>query len=157
MSEASVVESNIEDIIEKEGVYASVTVGSSMRPLFKTHRDMIVLRKKDVMLNKYDVALYRISGKYILHRVIGIDKARGVYIIRGDNTYKKEYIPFGKIIAVLVSFNRKGKHYDVSDKKYRVYSVIWCAIYPIRYVSWIAWRATRKILRMLFKKKSEVS
>lgn len=156
MSDISVVENNIEDILEKDGVYASVTVGSSMFPLFKTHRDMIVLQKPYTRLKKYDVALYRLNKKYILHRVIGIDEAKGVYIIRGDNTYLKEYIPFEKIIAVLVSFNRKGKHHDVTDKSYRVYSILWCAVYPLRYIFVHCFHGAKRILKKIFKKKSEV-
>ncbi len=156
MSEISVLENNIEDILEKSGVYASVTVGNSMFPLFKMHRDMIVVKKPCFRLKKYDVALYRINAKYILHRVIGVDECKGVYIIRGDNTYIKEYIPFEKVIAVLVSFNRKGKHHDVSDKSYRIYSVIWCAAYPIRYISNTCIHLAKKVFRKIFKKKSEV-
>ena len=151
MSELS-VKDNIEDILERDGVYASVTAGSSMRPLFKTHRDMIVLKKAEQRLSKYDVALYRINGKYILHRVIGIDESREVYIIRGDNTYAKEYIPFDKILAVLVSFNRKGKHCDVSSFKYRFYSVLWNAIYPIRHVAYKCYSFLKRTLKKLIKK-----
>lgn len=154
MSELTCLENNIEDILEKDGVYASVTVGSSMRPLFKTHRDMIVVKKARGTLSKYDVALYRVSGKYILHRVIGINSKEGIYIIRGDNTYSKEYIPFGKVIAVLTSFNRKGKHFDVTDRRYRVYSVIWCAIYPLRYITHVCFAVPKRILRKFIKKKS---
>ena len=156
MGELSLLEKNIEDILEKEGVYASVTEGSSMHPLFKTHRDMIVVKKVSGTLSKYDVALYRVSGKYILHRVIGVNSEEGVYIIRGDNTYSKEYIPFKNVIAVLASFNRKGKHYDVTDRSYRAYSVIWCAIYPLRYAFKICVTVPKRILKKIIKRKSGV-
>ncbi len=156
MSEIAVTENNnIEEILERDGVYASVTSGCSMRPLFKTHRDMIVVQKPKKRLTKYDVALYRVSWKYILHRVIGIDEERGVYIIRGDNTYLKEYIPFEKVIGVLVSFNRKGRHHDVTERAYRIYSVMWNAIYPLRYLARALLSVPRRVLRKIFKKRSK--
>ena len=156
MSEIAVTENNnIEEILERDGVYASVTSGCSMRPLFKTHRDMIVVEKPVKKLAKYDVALYRVSGKYILHRVIGIDEESGVYIIRGDNTYLKEYIPFKKVIGVLISFNRKGKRHDVTERGYRIYSVIWNAIYPLRYFARAILSFPRRVFRKIFKKRSK--
>ena len=48
--------SSVEDIILNEGVLAAVTSGPSMRPLFKTHRDMIILERPKGKLHKYDVA-----------------------------------------------------------------------------------------------------
>ena len=156
MSEIAVTENNnIEEILERDGVYASVTSGCSMRPLFKTHRDMIVVERPKERLSKYDVALYRVSGKYILHRVIGIDEDSGVYIIRGDKTYLKEYIPFKKVIGVLISFNRKGKRHDVTERGYRIYSVMWNAIYPFRYIAHALFSVLRRVLRKIFKKRSK--
>lgn len=147
--------SSVEDIILNEGVLAAVTSGPSMRPLFKTHRDMIILERPNGKLHKYDVALYRVGGKYILHRIIGIDEMGGAYIIRGDNTYKKEYIPFDKIIAVLVAFNRKGKRHNVTDRSYRVYSAVWNFIYPIRFVTYYATKPVRRLLGKILPRKKD--
>lgn len=155
MSELVLKEGNIEKILDSDGVYASVTAGTSMRPLFKTHRDMIVVKKPNAPLKKYDVALYKIGGKYILHRVIGIDRERGVYIIRGDNTYAKEYIRKDDIIAVLVSFNRRGKRHDVTDLGYRIYSVLWNFIYPVRFVAYKGFCIAKKIIKKILRKKSD--
>ena len=124
----------VERMLSENGSYASVTAGVSMRPLFKTHRDVVILESATERLKKYDVALYRINGKYILHRVIALDEARGMYIIRGDNTFHKEYVPFNAVIARLTAFNRKGKHSTVDSTAYRVYARIWNFIFPIRCV-----------------------
>ena len=118
-------------VLDKYGVYGATTKGTSMQPLFRTRRDMIILARPTAELKKYDVVLYNAPyGKNIMHRIIKVlpDK----YLIRGDNTFTDEYIPKENIIAVMVSFNRKGKRQDVSSLSYRVYSVIWTAIYPIR-------------------------
>lgn len=148
-------ELSIEGIIERDGVYPSVTVGCSMKPLFKTHRDMIVLEKCITPPEKYDVVLYRIGDKYILHRIIGIDNEKGCFVIRGDNTYKKEYVPFAKIIARLTAFTRKGKHSSVNDRAYQIYSRVWNFIYPVRYVINLAKRVILKAYRTVFKRKSK--
>ena len=143
---------SIEHILETDGVYPSITSGRSMRPLFKTHRDMIVVKRCDERPRKYDVVLYRIGEKYILHRIIGTDEEKKLFIIRGDNTYKKEYVPFSKVIARLTSFTRKGKHGSVDDRSYKVYSRIWNFIYPIRYVIYLLKRIAGRVLRLVFKK-----
>ena len=141
----------IEAILERDGVYPSVTRGVSMRPLLKTHRDMVILSKCGGELKKYDVALYKCGEKYILHRVIAIDRERAVYVIRGDNTFKKEYIPFDKILARLTVFKRRGKHHTVEEKGYKIYCRLWNFIYPIRFVIHYAVAVPRKIARLVFK------
>ena len=143
---------NIEEIVKNDGVYASVTVGRSMRPLFKTHRDMVILEKCTELPEKYDVVLYRTGEKYILHRIIGIDNEKKIFIIRGDNTYKKEYIPFERIIARLVTFKRKGKHGSVTDRGYRIYTRVWNFIYPVRFVFHAFRTAAVRLYRLIFKK-----
>ena len=37
----------VESELKKNGVYASVTSGVSMRPLFKTNRDMVILKRPE--------------------------------------------------------------------------------------------------------------
>ena len=144
---------DIEAVLAKTGVYASVTEGVSMRPLFKTHRDVVVLEAPTERLKKYDVALYRIGQKYVLHRVIGIDSGAQVYLIRGDNTFKIERIPYGAVIARLVSFNRGGVHYSVTDKGYLRYARFWNFIYPIRFIFHKSRAFLGRIKRAVFRKK----
>ena len=135
---------SIGEVLDKYGVYGTTTKGTSMQPLFRTHRDMIILARPTAELKKYDVVLYNAPyGKNIMHRIIKVlpDK----YLIRGDNTFTDEYIPKEDVIAVMVSFNRKGKRRDVTSLSYRVYSVIWTAIYPIRK---LAFKLRTAILRV---------
>ena len=122
---------SIGEVLDKYGVHGTTTKGTSMQPLFRTHRDMIILAKPTSELKKYDVVLYNAPyGKNIMHRIIKVlpDK----YLIRGDNTFIDEYIPKEDIIAVMIAFNRKGKRREVTSRSYRAYCVIWTAIYPIR-------------------------
>ncbi len=145
----------IESELSEHGFYASNTLGTSMRPLFKTHRDMIVVKKPEEELKKYDVALYVTPrGKYILHRVIGV--RNDIYLIRGDNTYSVEHVPKEWVIGVLVKFNRKGKTHTVDERGYKIYSRIWHFIYPVRHVVMFFYRAARAVLRRLFKRKKQI-
>ena len=127
-----------------------------MRPLFKTHRDVVVIKRAEGELRKYDVVLYRsrLKGEhvYVLHRIIG--EADGKYVIRGDNTYSKEFVDKDSVIGVMVSFNRKGKRHTVDERGYKIYSRVWNFIYPIRLLYVRARRFLGRIYRKLFKKKT---
>lgn len=119
--------------LEKHGAYASTTSGVSMRPLFKTHRDVVILEKPTAPPRKFDVVLYPSqSGKFVLHRIIG--ERDSEYIIRGDNTYHREYVKKDDIVAVLTAFNRGGRHHTVDERGYKIYVRVWNFIYPLRYV-----------------------
>ena len=146
-------ERTIESVLGEHGCYASTIRGVSMRPLLKTDRDVVVLnRVEGAGLSKYDVALYKVGERYVLHRIIDIDESRGLYIIRGDNTYSLEYVKYDQVLAVLVSFNRRGKHHSVSERGYRFYSVLWHHIYPLRYVFHLARCAASRVKRAIIKK-----
>ena len=144
----------IEQELDKHGVYATRTTGTSMRPLFKTHRDMVIIEKPKGELEKYDVALYHsINGKeYVLHRVIAVREKD--YVIRGDNTFVKEYVPKEAVVGVLTAFNRKGKRHSTDDLGFRVYSVIWNFIYPVRFVFRCFRNVLAKIYHKIFRKKN---
>ncbi len=136
------------------GGYISVTKGNSMRPLFKTNRDVITLKRPISPPSKYDVVLYCMgSGKYVLHRIIRVRD--DVYIIRGDNTYKKEYIPKDRILAVLTEFKRKGKDHKVTDLSYILYSRIWNFIYPLRHIAYHCYALLARVYRKAFGKKNK--
>lgn len=144
----------IEDELSKYGTYATNTVGTSMRPLFKTHRDVAVLKKPDRALKKYDVVLYTgQSHKYILHRIIGVREE--CFIIRGDNTFVKEYVSRDRVLAYLVSFNRKEKHHSADDFGYKLYSRFWNFIYPIRYFAHLLRRILGKIKRTVLRRREK--
>ena len=143
--------SGIETQLDKYGNAAAITEGDSMRPLFKTKRDMVVLQKPSAPPKKYDVVLYKANGNYTMHRIIGAVRGGEVYVIRGDNTFLKEYVPSERIIAVLVSFTRKGKEGSVDTLRYKVYSRIWHYLYPIRFLIRIPVAAIRKAARAVKK------
>ena len=123
----------IEDQLTQEGYYVSTTVGMSMYPMLRDRRDRIVVTVVgEKKLKKYDLPLYKCpDGRYILHRIIGVKK--DLYIIRGDNTYAKEYVPKEWILGYVSEFYREDRHILTSSKPYRLYAALWNAIYPLRW------------------------
>ena len=136
-----------EEMLAVDGRLVYKTRGVSMRPMLKQDRDLVVIETPDKTLQKYDVALYKRGKSLVLHRIIKVKD--GYYIIRGDNTYDNEKVPYGAVIGVLTGFNRKGKEYTVYDRPYRAYVRFWCFIYPLRYafaaMMRLAYRAAKKL------------
>ena len=151
MSDGMFTSRLIEEELEAHGVFASTTRGTSMEPLFRTHRDMVIITKCDGELKKYDVPLYRsCRGVYVLHRIVGVKD--GEYLIRGDNTFVLEHFPHSSVVGVLREFNRKGKHHTVSDRGYIIYSRVWNFLYPVRFCLYKLRRLLGKLYRLIFKK-----
>lgn len=124
----------VEEALKTQDSAAFLTSGASMRPLLRTHKDIVIIKKAQHPLQKGDVPLYKKAGvdKLILHRIIG-KKPDGVYIIRGDNTYHKEYIPQEDVVGVMTAIYRGGKYIDcTTSKTYKIYVCINKILYPVR-------------------------
>lgn len=123
----------IEERLAKDGYYVSTTVGVSMKPMLRNRRDrVVILPVGDEPLKQWDLPLYRApDGKYLLHRIIGV-REDGVYLVRGDNTYRIEHVPHDAIVGVMSEFYRGKKHILADNKRYRRYAAFWNRIYPLR-------------------------
>lgn len=122
-----------EEEIERHGNLIYQNTGDSMMPLLRQGKDlMVVTRKPDTRLKRYDVPLYkRDSGQYVLHRILKVREQD--YVICGDNRWQKEYgITDRHIIGVLAAVIRNGKSIPVTNWKYRVYVHVWCDLFPVR-------------------------
>ncbi|MBQ6825467.1 MAG: hypothetical protein IJP34_02255 [Clostridia bacterium] len=113
----------IKSNIQKDGLVYSLIKGVSMRPMLKQGRDIVVIEAvslDDIKIN--DCLLYKRENYDFLplHRVL---KIKGeTLIIRGDNTYKLEYVPKDYVVGRLKAFYRKGKYYDCEKSlKYKIY------------------------------------
>ncbi len=142
----------VEQALEQEGVFVTTTSGVSMEPLFRHRRDTVVVVPPQGRLKKYDVPLYRRGNEYVLHRVVDVTPA--AYVICGDNCINKEFhITDNEIVGVMTEFYRKGKHYTVNDKGYRVYARLVVFTYPLRIAYYRCRAVAGRIYRALFIKK----
>ncbi len=144
----------VEALEEKEQIEV-LTAGCSMRPLFREHKDVVVIKRVTRPLKKGDVVLYptKLGRKNILHRIM---RFKGdTVIIRGDNNYKTEYIPRERIKGILVEFYRNEKHV-VCEKsfKYKLYTFYICHSYWLRFPIKKAHYFLSAIKRKIFKKKT---
>jgi len=123
-----------EQLLERDGVLVYTNVGTSMLPLIRQGRDLLIIKKAEGRLKKYDVALYRRdSGQYVLHRILKVRKDD--YVICGDNQYRKETgITDRQVIGVLTGIVRDGKEFtlDRMGSSYKWYLFFRCDLFLIR-------------------------
>lgn len=102
--------------------------GTSMKPLLRQDRDVVVVVPPSFPLRRFDVPLYvRRDGTHVLHRVVGKD-ARG-YILCGDNQlWLERGVTDDMIQGVLAGFFRGEKYIKVTDLRYRIYVFFWCRL-----------------------------
>ncbi len=143
----------IEEVLQESGRYIGPTVGVSMLPMLKNRRDTIVVAAKTERLQPLDVALYKRSDKYVLHRVLQVTDEG--YIIRGDNCYYDEIVPEDAVIGVLTEFFRKDEHFLCSNERYlryakkrvKNYKLRRCFVLPIRTCIAAIKKPIKRILR----------
>ena len=105
--------------------------------MLRNRHDVMLVAPAEGKLRRYDVALYRRGGKYVLHRVVGHYESGSEkgYVICGDNCVTLEYIPCGDVLGVLCGFYRDGRHIDCGTSRgYHAYSRLWVALFPARKV-----------------------
>ena len=138
----------IEDVLASEGFYMGPPAGVSMWPMLRNRHDVMLVVPAKGKLRRYDVALYRRGGKYVLHRVVGHydhGSEKG-YVICGDNCVMLEHIPCGDVLGVLRGFYRDGRHIDCETScGYHAYSKLWVAMFPARKVCKGANAAIRRV------------
>lgn len=125
--------STFEEEIAHNGFLLYRNVGDSMLPLIRQGKDLLLIaRKPQGRLNKYDVPLYRRdSGQYVLHRILKVRK--NDYILCGDNRWRRETgITDRHIIGVLTAVIRDGQKLPVTDQRYRLYVHLWCDLFYLR-------------------------
>lgn len=134
--------STFEEILATQGKLIYTNVGSSMMPLLRQRRDLLIIAPKPAgRLKLWDVPLFkRDNGKYVMHRVIWVRK--NDYLMCGDNQwYIERGISDRHIIGVLEAVVRDGKTLPVCSTAeqpvvpylYRLYVAVWWLGFPIRF------------------------
>lgn len=123
---------SFEEVLARDGRLVYIGVGTSMMPMLRPRRDLLIIERPQRPLRKYDVPLYkRDSGRYILHRILKVRKDG--YALCGDNQWRREYgVTQEQIIGVLTAFVRDGKEIPVTDRRYRLYVHLWCDLFWLR-------------------------
>lgn len=132
---------SFEEILKAEGKLVYTNTGTSMMPLLRQHRDLLIIAPPPKgRLRLWDVPLYkRDNGQYVMHRVLWVRK--NDYIMCGDNRWMPETgIADRHIVGVLEAVNRDGKvmpirkggEYGNVPLLYHVYVFLWCVFFPIR-------------------------
>ncbi len=132
---------SFEEILSAEGKLVYTNTGTSMMPLLRQHRDLLIIAPPPAgRLRLWDVPLYkRDNGQYVMHRVLWVRK--NDYIMCGDNRWMPEAgIADRHIVGVLEAVNRDGKVMPIRDGGeygnvpllYRVYVFLWCVFFPVR-------------------------
>jgi len=152
-----------EDMLEEYGYIVYTNVGVSMMPLLRQRQDVIEIRKKGPeRCKKYDVVLYKIGSKYILHRIIQVREKD--YVIVGDHNIWREWgITDSQILGVMTRVIRNGKTITPENRLYQLYVHLWVDFYPIRAAILYAKRLVRGagskvkrgIKRMIAKERKE--
>lgn len=121
-----------EDILARDGKLVYTGKGTSMLPLLRQHRDLVIIEPPRGPLRKYDIPLYRRdTGEYVLHRVVQV--RRDGYVLCGDNQWRREFgITDRHIIGVLTAFVRDGKEIPVTGWRCRLYAHLWCDAFWLR-------------------------
>ena len=140
---------SVEEVLASRGYCVISPIGNSMRPLLRPRRDSVEIRPAQGRLKRLDVALYRQGDKLILHRVVKVSESG--YVIRGDNCDYKENVTDGQIVGVITAFYRGNKRHTVDEKGYRLYSRVWVALYPARWVALKVLHFLVEIKHKLFK------
>lgn len=139
-----------EKTLSRDGQLVYKSVGTSMLPLIRSGKDLLVIVPSNGHLRKYDIPLYRRDdGRYVLHRVLKVRKED--YVICGDNRYSREYgISDRHVIGVLSSIIRDGKEYPLSGWRYRLYLLLWCDFFYVRAaILWFKAKIVRRCVRII--------
>ena len=143
---------NVEELLKTQDEVMSLTRGTSMRPLLRQGRDIVVIKRPQFPLKVGDVPLYKVKSRkeLVLHRILKVNPD-GSYIIRGDNLFAKEHVLESQIVGIMKAFYREGKYCDCEkSRKYKLYIFLNRVSYPVRRV----WR--QKVRPVLSKIKHKI-
>lgn len=134
--------------LDTAGVIVHINKGTSMMPLLRENRDLMVIRKRGAgRFHKYDAVLFlRDNGEYVLHRILRVNPDS--YWIVGDNCASGETVREEQVLGILTEILRDGRTIRVTDKGYRIFVRIWCALFPLRSL----WIRGTGLLRGIWKK-----
>ena len=123
--------SSFEEELEQNGTLVFPNKGTSMMPLLRQNRDLMVIEKRGPeRLRKYDAVLYKRGESYVMHRILKV-RDRDYWIV-GDHCRVGESVRDEQILGVLKQVVRDGRTIRTTDPGYRLYVHLWCDLFPLR-------------------------
>ena len=125
------------DELKKSGKIIFTIKGVSMRPLFRTDEDAILVTSCDPdKLKNLDIVLFfRVTpirgDQYVLHRIVG-RRRDGKYIIAGDNCIDWDIVDPKDVLGVVISAQRGNTPIKLNGFRYGMYKYLWCKPYRFR-------------------------
>ena len=120
----------LEEQMEGGGSGRLIVTGSSMLPTLRQGRDSVVLKRPGT-LQRGDIILYRRrSEQYVLHRIIRVRE--GGLLCCGDNQWQTERVEQDQVLAVVTAVQRRGRSFSTAGLCFRLWTVIWLALFPGR-------------------------
>ena len=145
------------DELKKSGKLVFTIRGVSMRPLFRTAEDAILVVTCDPeTLKNLDIVLfYRVTPvrgeQYVLHRIVG-RRPDGQFIIAGDNCTDYDIVDPKDILGVVTSAQRGNKPIKLEGFRYAVYKYLWCKPYRFRAFVLVMRRKVRSLGRKILRR-----
>ena len=139
-----------EDELKKSGKILFTIRGVSMRPLFRTDEDAILVTSCDPdKLKNLDIVLFfrvtPIRGEqYVLHRIVG-RRRDGKYIIAGDNCIDWDIVDPKDVLGVVISAQRGNTPIKLNGFRYGMYKYLWCKPYRFRSFVLLVYRKIRSV------------
>ncbi len=143
--------SSFEEELEQNGTLVFPNKGTSMMPLLRENRDLMVIEKRGPeRLRKYDAVLFKRGESYVMHRILKV-RDRDYWVV-GDHCRVGESVKDEQILGVLKQVVRDGRTIRTTDLGYRLYVHLWCDLFPLRsallFLKFAAYGAVRKIKRL---------
>ena len=126
-----------ESELEHSGRITITIKGVSMRPLFHSDTDAIIVKKCEPdTLKNLDIVLFKRQStngmQYVLHRIVG-KNTDGSFIIAGDNCTAADIVKPKDILGVAITAKRKNKTIKLDGVRYVLYKKLWCSPYKFRF------------------------
>jgi len=118
----------IKELVDEGKDVTIVVQGNSMNPILLDKRDKVTISScavSSLKIGDVVVAIQDAPKRYLLHRIVKIDK-ENVYLMGDGNavTYT-ETCPKTTIIGKVRVIHRKGRNYQTNGKHWRIYSWLW--------------------------------
>jgi hypothetical protein len=120
-------------LLECSDAVPLVITGDSMMPFLAHGRDTVFLCKPQQALRVGDMIFYRRdNGRYILHRIVGIDDDR-LRLLGDAQQIIEPGIRQDQVIAVVTAVRRKDKILKPGDFLWDFFEKVWIKLIPLRY------------------------